>query len=55
MIKLRDGEILLEKWEADRLAEILNNILNYESINFLGMDSLEFLIDKVSFMREDND
>ena len=55
MIKLRDGEILLEKWEADRLAEILNNILNYESINFLGMDSLEFLIDKVNFMGGEND
>jgi hypothetical protein len=54
MLKLRDGEILLESEEVKRLAEILNNILTYEDIRFLGADSLEFLIDKVNFMLEDS-
>lgn len=53
MLKLRDGEVLLEAWEAKRLAEILDNVLTFESTNYLGADSLEFLIDKLNFMNED--
>lgn len=53
MIKLKDGEIMLEKWEAVTLANIIENILYFEHIKYLNKDNISFLSDKLDFMRED--
>ena len=55
MIKLRDGEILMEAEEVKKLVAILNNILIFESTRYLHQCSLQFLMDKVNFMEEEND